>query len=101
MLATSLYSRTEAEIQTGTFKGKVTLVLSTLSLVNLLTAFLSSVINWKIEYFDIENNTDIEKFETLHIYSAKLFVSSSDIVQNTIHQIQQDMVKQVEHFLDL
>ena len=88
ILATSFYSRTEAEIQTGTFKGKVTLVLSTLSMVNLLTAFLSSVINWKIEYFDIENNTDIEKFETLYIYSAKLFVSSSYIAQNTIHQVE-------------
>ena len=43
----------------------------------------------------------MEQFETLSIYPANLFVTSPDILQNAIHQIQEDLVKQVAYFKEI
>jgi excinuclease ABC subunit B len=102
MLVTSLYSRTETEIKTGTFKvkGDTITVYPSYGEYAYRVHFFGDEIE-EIESFDVENNTVIEKFETLHIYPAKLFVSSPDILQNAIHQIQEDMVKQVDYFKEI
>jgi len=102
MLVTSLYSRTETEIKTGTFKvkGDTITIYPSYGEFAYRVHFFGDEIE-EIESFDVENNTVIEKFETLNIYPAKLFVSSPDILQNAIHQIQEDMVKQVDYFQEI
>jgi len=55
----------------------------------------------EIESFDLINNQIIDKFESLNIYPANLFVTSPDVLQNAIHQIQDDMVKQVDYFKEI
>lgn len=55
----------------------------------------------EIETFDIETNEIITRLEKLNIYPANLFVTSPDILQNAIHQIQEDMVKQVDYFKEI
>jgi excinuclease ABC subunit B len=41
-----------------------------------------------IECFDPINNSIKEKFDKLTIYPANMFVTSPDVLQNAIHQIQ-------------
>jgi excinuclease ABC subunit B len=102
MLVTSLYSRTETEVKTGTFKvkGDTITIYPSYGEFAYRVHFFGDEIE-EIESFDVENNAIIEKFETLNIYPAKLFVSSPDILQNAIHQIQEDMVKQVDYFKEI
>ena len=50
----------------------------------------------EIEAFDPISNQSIEKYERLNIYPANMFVTSPDILQNAIHQIQDDLVKQID-----
>tara|TARA_B100000809_G_scaffold213624_1_gene218099 strand:- start:73615 stop:75600 length:1986 start_codon:yes stop_codon:yes gene_type:complete len=102
MLVTSLYCRTETEIKTGTFKvkGDTITIYPSYGEFAYRVHFFGDEIE-EIESFDVENNMIIEKFETLNIYPAKLFVSSPDILQNAIHQIQEDMVKQVDYFKEI
>ncbi len=102
MLVTSLYSRTETEIKTGTFKvkGDTITIYPSYGEYAYRVHFFGDEIE-EIESFDVENNRVIEKFETLNIYPAKLFVTSTDILQNAIHQIQEDMMKQVAYFKEI
>ncbi|MFC2127862.1 excinuclease ABC subunit UvrB [Bacteroidota bacterium] len=102
MLVTSLYSRTETEIKSGTFKvkGDTITIYPSYGEYAYRVHFFGDEIE-EIESFDVENNTIIESFETLNIYPANLFVTSSDILQNAIHQIQEDMVKQVDYFKEI
>ncbi|MEO0059002.1 MAG: hypothetical protein RLZZ312_649, partial [Bacteroidota bacterium] len=48
--------------------------------------------------FDVKSLQVIEKFEKLTIYPANMFVTSPDVLQDAIWQIQQDLVKQVDYF---
>jgi excinuclease ABC subunit B len=43
----------------------------------------------------------LEKFEKLTIYPANMFVTSPDVLQNAIWEIQQDLVKQVDYFKEI
>ena len=45
-----------------------------------------------------EDNRTIETFETIQIFAANLFVSSPDNTQQAIHQIQDDLIEEVENF---
>lgn len=45
-----------------------------------------------------EDNRTIEKFETIQIFAANLFVSSPENTQQAIHQIQDDLIVEVENF---
>lgn len=102
MLVTSLYSRTEVEIKSGSFKvkGDTITIYPSYGEFAYRVHFFGDEIE-EIESFDVEHNTVIEKFETLDIYPANLFVTSPDILQNAIHQIQEDMVKQVAYFNEI
>jgi len=51
--------------------------------------------------FDLESNAVVNSFDELHIYPANLFVTSPEVLQNAIHQIQDDMVKQVDYFSEI
>ena len=55
----------------------------------------------EIEAFDPFNNNVIEVYQKLNIYPANMFVTSQDILQNAIHQIQDDLVKQIDYFKEI
>ena len=101
-LVTSLYSRTEIDIKSGTFKVKGDTITIYPSYGNngFRIHFFGDEIE-EIESFDLENNSVIETFESLNIYPANLFVTSPDVLQNAIHQIQEDLVKQVQYFKEI
>ncbi|WP_339658424.1 excinuclease ABC subunit UvrB [uncultured Polaribacter sp.] len=101
-LVQSLYSRTEVEIKSGTFKvkGDVVTIYPSYGDHGYRVHFFGDEIE-EIESFDLENNTVIESFNELTIYPANLFVTSPDVLQNAIHQIQEDMMKQVDYFKEI
>ena len=101
-LVTSLYSRTEIEIKSGKFKvkGDVVTIYPSYGDHGYRVHFFGDEIE-EIESFDLENNNIIEQFEHLTIYPANLFVTSPDVLQNAIHKIQDDMVKQVDYFKEI
>ena len=101
-LVQSLYSRTEVEIKSGTFKvkGDVVTIYPSYGDNGYRVHFFGDEIE-EIEAFDLETNAIIEQFESLTIYPANLFVTSPDVLQNAIHQIQEDMVKQVDYFKEI
>ena len=101
-LVTSLYSRTDVEIKSGTFKvkGDVVTIFPSYGENGFRVHFFGDEIE-EIEAIDLVSNQIIEKFERLTIYPANLFVTSPDVLQNAIHQIQEDMVKQVDYFKEI
>ncbi len=101
-LVQSLYSRTTAEFHNGNFrvKGDVVDVFPSYADHAFRIHFFGDEIE-EIEAFDPLKNTKIENYETLNIYPANMFVTSPDILQNAIHQIQDDMVKQVDYFKEI
>jgi excinuclease ABC subunit B len=101
-LVTSLYSRTDVEIKSGTFKvkGDVVTIFPSYGENGFRVHFFGDEIE-EIEAIDLVSNQIIEKFEKLTIYPANLFVTSPDVLQNAIHQIQEDMVKQVDYFKEI
>lgn len=98
-LVTSLYSRTEIEISAGTFKvkGDTVTVFPSYGETAYRIMFFGDEIE-EIVSFDYINNSRLDKFEQLRIYPANLFVTSPDVLQNAIHQIQDDMMIQVDYF---
>ena len=101
-LVASLYSRTEAEISSGTFKvkGDTITVYPSYGEHAFRIHFFGDEIE-EIESFDVTNNLVVEKFEQSTIYPANLFVTSPDVLQNAIHSIQEDMVKQCDYFKEI
>jgi len=101
-LVQSLYSRTEAEISSGTFKvkGDIITVYPSYGDYAYRIHFFGDEIE-DIESYDLENKKVVEKFDQLTIYPANLFVTSPDVLQNAIHAIQEDMVKQVDYFKEI
>lgn len=101
-LVQSLYSRTTADFKNGNFrvKGDVVDVFPSYADHAFRIHFFGDEIE-EIEAFDPFNNNVIEVYENLTIYPANMFVTSPDILQNAIHQIQEDMVKQVDYFKEI
>ena len=102
LLVTSLYSRTEVEVKSGTFKvkGDVVTIYPSYGDSGYRVHFFGDEIE-EIETFDIESNQIIQKLDELTIYPANLFVTSPDVLQNAIHSIQDDMIKQVDYFKEI
>lgn len=98
-LAQSLYARTEAEFTHGTFriKGDTVEVFPSYADDPFRIHFFGDEIE-EIESFNLQTLKVIEKYAQLNIYPANMFVTSPDVLQNAIWQIQQDLVKQVEYF---
>jgi excinuclease ABC subunit B len=102
MLVQSLYSRTEAEFHNGRFriKGDTVDVFPGYADDAFRIHFFGDEIE-EIEAFNPQTNEVIEKYELLNIYPANMFVTSPDILQNAIHAIQEDLVKQVDYFKEI
>ncbi|HBS52570.1 MAG TPA: excinuclease ABC subunit B, partial [Flavobacterium sp.] len=101
-LVQSLYSRTEADFTPGSFriKGDTVEVYPSYADDAFRIHFFGDEIE-EIESFDVKNAQVIEKFEKLTIYPANMFVTSPDVLQNAIWEIQQDLVKQVDYFKEI
>ncbi|TDN88740.1 excinuclease ABC subunit B [Salegentibacter sp. 24] len=101
-LVQSLYSRTEAEFSHGNFriKGDTVDVFPSYADNAFRIHFFGDEIE-EIEAFHPGTNDIIEKYERLNIYPANMFVTSPDVMQNAIHHIQDDLVKQVDYFRDI
>ncbi len=101
-LVQSLYSRTEAEFNHGNFriKGDTVDVYPSYADNAFRIHFFGDEIE-EIEAFNPATNEVIEKYERLNIYPANMFVTSPDVLQGAIRQIQDDLVKQVDYFQDI
>ncbi|MFV8281598.1 excinuclease ABC subunit UvrB [Christiangramia marina] len=101
-LVQSLYSRTEAEFSHGNFriKGDTVDVFPSYADNAFRIHFFGDEIE-EIEAFDPGTNDVIEKYQRLNIYPANMFVTSPDVLKGAIHQIQDDLVKQVDYFSDI
>ena len=101
-LVQSLYSRTEADFLPGTFriKGDTVEVYPSYADDGYRIHFFGDEVE-EIESFEIKTARVIEKFQELTIYPANMFVTSPDVLQNAIWEIQQDLVKQVTYFNEI
>lgn len=101
-LVQSLYARTEAEFSHGNFriKGDTVEIFPSYADDPYRVHFFGDEIE-EIESFDRETLKVIERFPMLNIYPANMFVTSPDVLQNAIWEIQQDMVKQVDYFKEI
>ncbi len=98
-LVQSLYSRTMADFKNGNFrvKGDVVDVFPSYADHAFRIHFFGDEIE-EIEAFDPFKNKVIELYENLNIYPANMFVTSPDVLQNAIHQIQKDLILQIDFF---
>ncbi len=98
-LVQSLYTRTESDFTPGSFriKGDLVEVFPGYSDYPYRIHFFGDEIE-KIESFDHTQSRVLEHFPKLNIYPANIFVTSPDVLQKAIWEIQQDMVKQVDYF---
>jgi excinuclease ABC subunit B len=101
-LVQSLYSRTEAEFTPGTFriKGDTVDIFPSYGDEPFRIHFFGDEIE-DIEAFDARSSKVLEKYEKLTIYPANMFVTSPDVLQAAIWDIQQDLVKQVDYFKEI
>ena len=101
-LVQSLYSRTEADFNHGNFriKGDTVDIFPGYADNAFRVHFFGDEIE-EIEAFDPLNNNVIEKYERLNIYPANMFVTSPDVLQGAIKEIQDDLVKQVDYFKEI
>ena len=98
-LVQSLYARTTADFRHGNFriKGDVLDVFPGYDDNAFRIYFFGDEIE-EIEQFDPTTNHVLDHYQSLNIYPANMFVTSPDILQKAIWNIQQDLVKQVEFF---
>ena len=101
-LVQSLYSRTEADFLPGTFriKGDIVEIYPSYADSGFRIHFFGDEIE-EIESFDLKTSVVIERFEKVTLYPANMFVTSPDVLQNAIWEIQQDLVKQVDYFKEI
>ena len=101
-LVQSLYARTEGEFNHGNFriKGDTLDVFPSYADHGFRIHFFGDEIE-AIEAFNVNDNSLIEVYESVNIYPANMFVTSPDILQNAIKDIQDDLVKQHDYFKEI
>jgi len=101
-LVQSLYARTEGEFNHGNFriKGDTVDIFPSYADHGFRIHFFGDEIE-AIEAFNVNDNSVLEVYENVNIYPANMFVTSPDILQNAIKDIQEDLVKQYEYFKDI
>jgi len=101
-LVQSLYSRTTAEFTRGNFRvlGDIIDIFPGYADIAFKIHFFGDEIEL-IEAFDPISNNRLEQYDKLNIFPANIFVTSPDILQNAITEIQDDLVKQVDYFKDI
>lgn len=98
----SLYSRTTDEFKNGNFRihGDVVDIFPSYTDHAYRIHFFGDEIE-EMELYDPLNNKTLSKVDYLRIFPANMFVTSQDVLQNAIHQIQEDLVKQVDYFREI
>ncbi|MCF7568209.1 excinuclease ABC subunit UvrB [Sabulilitoribacter arenilitoris] len=101
-LVQSLYSRTEGEFHHGNFriKGDTVDIFPSYADDAFRIHFFGDEIE-DIESFNIQTNEIVEKYDRLTIYPANMFVTSPEILQGAIKDIQDDLVKQHDYFKEI
>lgn len=101
-LVQSLYSRTEAQFNNGNFriKGDTVDIFPGYADNAFRVHFFGDEIE-EIEAFDVQTNEVLESYDRLTIYPANMFVTSPDILQKAIYDIQDDLVKQHDYFQEI
>ncbi len=101
-LVQSLYSRTTGEFNRGNFKvqGDVVSVYPGYADIAYKIHFFGDEIEL-IEAFDPISNAIIDQYERLRLFPANIFVTSPELLQQAIIQIQDDLVKQVDYFKEI
>ena len=98
-LVESLYSRSEVEFNRGNFRVKgdtVDIYPAYLDYAYRLIFFGDELES--IESIDPVNGMKVTSEEELKIYPANIFVTSQEKIKKAIHQIQDDLFKQIEFF---
>lgn len=101
-LVEALYVRNDIDLQRGNFRVKG-------DTVDIAMAYSNNVlrITWwddeieTIEEVDSTTFHQLESFEEYHIYPANLFVTSKEQTERAIHEIQDDLVKQIDYFEEI
>jgi excinuclease ABC subunit B len=101
-LVQSLYSRTTTDFSRGNFRvlGDIIDIFPGYADIAFKIHFFGDEIE-EIEAFDPITNIKIDTYEIVNIYPANIFVTSPDRLQEAIHQIQDDLVKQVDYFREI
>ena len=101
-LVQSLYSRTEGEFNHGNFriKGDTVDVFPSYADNAFRIHFFGDEIE-EIEAYNPLTSEVIEKYDRLNIYPANMFVTSPDVLQQAIKEIQDDLVKQHDYFKEI
>lgn len=98
-LVNSLYSRTTIEFTRGTFRVKGDTVDINLPYVDFgyRVTFFDDEIE-EIETIDVATNKRIGSIENAAIFPANLYVAPKDMLQQVIHEIQDEMTAQVDYY---
>jgi len=98
----AMYSRTEAEFERGTFrvKGDTVDIYPAYADVAYRITFWGDELE-QINSFDPRDGMTIETMEQVTIYPANIFVTTKERMKSAIHQIQDDLVKQVDFFKEI
>ena len=101
-LVQSLYSRTAMEFSHGSFriKGDTVDIFPSYADDAFRIHFFGDEIE-EIEIFDPANNNVKAQYDRFNIYPANMFVTSPDVLQGAIREIQDDLVEQVQYFKDV
>ncbi|PKP00089.1 MAG: excinuclease ABC subunit B [Bacteroidetes bacterium HGW-Bacteroidetes-8] len=101
-LVDSLYSRNENEFKRGVFrvKGDTIDIYPAYSDTAVRVIFFGDVVE-SIELFDPISGAHIEELKEVFVYPANIFVTTKERMKNAIVQIQDDMLKQHDYFVEI
>ena len=98
-LVDSLYVRNDIELSRGNFRVKG----DTVDIYLAYTDHILRIVFWddeidSIEEVDVLSGTTIAAFDGYKIYPANLFMTTKESTLKAIHQIEEDLTKQVDYF---
>ena len=101
-LVRSLYSRSNTEFTSGSFRviGDIVDVFPSYADHAFKIHFFGDEVE-EIEIFDPVSNKKLKKIEKLSIYPANMFATSPEILQNAIEEIRIDLKNQLEYFKEI
>lgn len=101
-LVEALYSRTETDFERGRFRvrGDTVDVFVAYGDIAYRILFWGDEVE-KISSFDPASGNILEPHDEVRIYPANIFVTTSERMNQALHEIEQDMFRQVEYFNDL
>ena len=96
-----LYSRTTEEFKRGNFR----VTGDTVDIFPAYADFAVRILFWgdeieSLETFNAEHGTTITTLESINIYPANIFITSKDTLQNSMKQIQHDLLEHIDYFKD-